>query len=101
MKTTKISVTYCNSANIPDGLQYGGIKPFYSITQEIEVTPAEDTNLAKIANINRLKAIVDSYLLQDMKNWKDLRRKCTCQPFYDNEKKQYIHGEICLMGTGG
>lgn len=94
----KIIINYGNSSNIPDGIQYGGMKPFYNISQEIEIDDGPELESSIQAKLDRLKGIVESNLLRDMKHFKNIRYKCTCTPTYDG--KTYKHSEICLQGTG-
>lgn len=94
----KVTINYGNTANIPDGIQYGGMKPFYNISVETDILPNEEAENVIQAYFGRLKAIVDGNVLRDMKNFKNIRYKCTCAPVFDG--KHYVHAETCLSGSG-
>lgn len=101
----KITANYGNTANIPDGIQYGGMKPFYNLSVEldvdvktVDVKMSEERQKIYQGMLMELKDVIDPMILKDMKAFKHCRYKCSCTPVYLDGK--LVHSETCLMGTG-
>lgn len=69
MKTTKIIINYGNSACIPTGVPYEQIKPFYNISEEIEVGNGISDNDISL-RIDMLKSIVNEFIFEDIRKAK-------------------------------
>lgn len=66
MKTTKIILNYGNSACIPTGVPYEQIKPFYNLSEEIELSELMLESEIRM-RIRRLKDLVDGFIADDFK----------------------------------
>ena len=96
----EIEVDFGVSASIGTGVKYESYKPFYNAKWVCSLPVNADKEEITKELLTKLRGVLEPLIMADFKKYNNMRYKCTCKASWDNEKKDYIHADTCLMGTG-